>query len=208
VFPIAQLQVINAPTWCLSQAGQVTGTALAAKPHYTLAGRVVAIADGDNLTVSDTSNRQHKIRLAGIDAPEKTNASSTVFSSKASRPSDCPPSSRAAEKLLTRSRSGPILAFVIPSIAATWLTDRSKRTAGRAMQFAVRATTSAGTKVWLAALNGKGVRSLGTQVQAQIFTSRDDARLAIAELPGDFVAAGMRFSVEPLDTDARIDCQG
>jgi hypothetical protein len=75
------------------------------------------------------------------------------------------------------------------------------------MRFAVKATTSSGARVWLTALNGKGVPSLGTQVQAQIFTSWDDARRAIAELPGEFVAAGMRFSVEPLDTDARIDCQ-
>ena len=45
--------------------------AIAAKPHYELAGRVVAIADGDTLTVLDGSNAQHKIRLAGIDAPEK-----------------------------------------------------------------------------------------------------------------------------------------
>jgi len=36
-----------------------------------LSGRVVAIADGDTLTVLDASNQQHKIRLAGIDAPEK-----------------------------------------------------------------------------------------------------------------------------------------
>jgi len=43
----------------------------AAKPHYELKGRVVAIADGDTLTVLDDSKTQHKIRLAGIDAPEK-----------------------------------------------------------------------------------------------------------------------------------------
>lgn len=41
-------------------------------PHAeTITGRVVAIADGDTITVLDTSNQQHKIRLAGIDAPEK-----------------------------------------------------------------------------------------------------------------------------------------
>ena len=34
-------------------------------------GRVVGVADGDTLTVLDSSNNQHKIRLAGIDAPEK-----------------------------------------------------------------------------------------------------------------------------------------
>jgi endonuclease YncB( thermonuclease family) len=31
---------------------------------------VVAIADGDTLTMVDTGRRQHKVRLAGIDAPE------------------------------------------------------------------------------------------------------------------------------------------
>ncbi len=37
----------------------------------TITGRVVAVADGDTLTVLDGSNTQHKVRLAGIDAPEK-----------------------------------------------------------------------------------------------------------------------------------------
>lgn len=34
-------------------------------------GRVVGIADGDTVTVLDGNNQQHKIRLSGIDAPEK-----------------------------------------------------------------------------------------------------------------------------------------
>lgn len=39
--------------------------------HAQLTGRVVSIADGDTLTLLDSEQRQHKIRLAGIDAPEK-----------------------------------------------------------------------------------------------------------------------------------------
>jgi endonuclease YncB( thermonuclease family) len=38
----------------------------------TLTGRVVGIADGDTLTLLDATNTQHKIRLAGIDSPEKS----------------------------------------------------------------------------------------------------------------------------------------
>jgi endonuclease YncB( thermonuclease family) len=34
-------------------------------------GAVVGVADGDTLTVVDEQHRQHKVRLSGIDAPEK-----------------------------------------------------------------------------------------------------------------------------------------
>lgn len=40
----------------------------------TFTGRVVGVADGDTITVLDSTNTQHKIRLAGIDAPEKSQA--------------------------------------------------------------------------------------------------------------------------------------
>ncbi len=40
----------------------------------TLSGRVVHVADGDTITVLDASNQQHKIRLSGIDAPERKQA--------------------------------------------------------------------------------------------------------------------------------------
>jgi endonuclease YncB( thermonuclease family) len=39
-----------------------------------LHGLVVAVADGDTITVLDESKQQHKIRLMGIDAPEKKQA--------------------------------------------------------------------------------------------------------------------------------------
>ena len=54
----------------------------------TLSGRVVAVHDGDTITVLDTNRTQHKIRLAGIDAPElkqafgsrsKQNLSSLIY---------------------------------------------------------------------------------------------------------------------------------
>ena len=36
----------------------------------TLQGQVVKVADGDTITVQDDMGRKHRIRLAGIDAPE------------------------------------------------------------------------------------------------------------------------------------------
>ncbi len=39
-----------------------------------LVGRVVGISDGDTVTVLDKNNNQYKVRLAGIDAPEKKQA--------------------------------------------------------------------------------------------------------------------------------------
>lgn len=44
----------------------------------TLTGKVVGVADGDTITVLDSSNTQYKIRLAGIDAPEKKQAFGNV----------------------------------------------------------------------------------------------------------------------------------
>ena len=40
----------------------------------TLYGQVVGVSDGDTITVLDSDKRQHKIRLEGIDAPEKAQA--------------------------------------------------------------------------------------------------------------------------------------
>lgn len=48
-------------TTVLSQAG-------------TLVGVVVSVQDGDTLTVLDTRKVQHRIRLSGIDAPDKGQA--------------------------------------------------------------------------------------------------------------------------------------
>ena len=37
----------------------------------SLQGKVIKVADGDTVTIVDDSGKQHRIRLAGIDAPEK-----------------------------------------------------------------------------------------------------------------------------------------
>jgi len=49
---------------------------LLAAPAFadTLTGKVIRIADGDTITVLDHTNTQHRIRLQGIDAPEKAQA--------------------------------------------------------------------------------------------------------------------------------------
>ena len=39
-----------------------------------LNGTVVGVSDGDTITVQDISNNEHKVRLMGIDAPEKSQA--------------------------------------------------------------------------------------------------------------------------------------
>jgi endonuclease YncB( thermonuclease family) len=55
--------------WALVAAIFLVATTAAAQTN--LAGRVVAIADGDTITVLDASRTQHRIRIAGIDAPER-----------------------------------------------------------------------------------------------------------------------------------------
>lgn len=50
-------------------------TLLAISAHAdTLTGYVVKITDGDTIVVLDSNRQQHKIRLAGIDAPESYQA--------------------------------------------------------------------------------------------------------------------------------------
>jgi endonuclease YncB( thermonuclease family) len=43
-----------------------------------IAGRVVAITDGDTIKVLDNTNTQHKVRLTGIDAPDRGQPFGTV----------------------------------------------------------------------------------------------------------------------------------
>lgn len=50
----------------LLEAGQILAE--------TIEGRVVGVHDGDTITVFDSTKTQHKVRLAGIDAPEAKQA--------------------------------------------------------------------------------------------------------------------------------------
>jgi endonuclease YncB( thermonuclease family) len=56
--------------------GRILASALCITPAWadTITGRVVGVADGDTITVLDAGRQQHKIRLEGIDAPEKAQA--------------------------------------------------------------------------------------------------------------------------------------
>lgn len=49
-------------------------TAIAAAQSRPLVGRVVAISDGDTITVLDAGNTQYRVRFQGIDAPEAKQA--------------------------------------------------------------------------------------------------------------------------------------
>jgi endonuclease YncB( thermonuclease family) len=57
--------------WQMLFAVMLIGANLETKAEV-LIGIVVAIADGDSITVVDKDKAEHKIRLMGIDAPEKT----------------------------------------------------------------------------------------------------------------------------------------
>lgn len=59
--------------------------ALTATVHAEeIRGKVVSITDGDTITVLDAEKVQHKIRLEGIDAPEKGQAFGTKSKEKLS----------------------------------------------------------------------------------------------------------------------------
>ena len=45
---------------------------------HALTGKVVSVADGDTITILDSAKAQHKIRLYGIDTPEKAQAFGNV----------------------------------------------------------------------------------------------------------------------------------
>lgn len=63
-WPWLGVLALLAAVWWLPSATAVQ----ALEPFHA---QVVRVADGDSITVLDASKRQHRIRLAGIDAPER-----------------------------------------------------------------------------------------------------------------------------------------
>ena len=60
----------------------------------TLLGKVIHVQDGDSITVLDETHTQHKIRLTGIDAPERRQAFGNVSKERAGRDSCKKPQKR------------------------------------------------------------------------------------------------------------------
>lgn len=76
------------------------------------------------------------------------------------------------------------------------------------MQFVVEASKRdwIGATGWISSVGRNRLPVVGTRERAQVFTSRAEAARAIEMLSPHFAASGIRFSVEPIDTDAA--CQG
>lgn len=65
--------IVSVPVTRLSPVDQAFIESASPLAHVII-GKVVSIADGDTLTVLDETKTQHKIRLEGIDAPERGQA--------------------------------------------------------------------------------------------------------------------------------------
>ena len=68
ILPIMSF-VLGRSSFCLLLLGFLLAPAPALSE--SLHGRVVGVSDGDTITVLDADHQQYKIRLSGIDAPEK-----------------------------------------------------------------------------------------------------------------------------------------
>jgi hypothetical protein len=69
------------------------------------------------------------------------------------------------------------------------------------MSFVIKAN-DAGRIGWISAANHRGFRSLAEREDAAVFSTREEAQMAIDKLPEAFVKAGLRFSIEPADTES------
>jgi hypothetical protein len=70
------------------------------------------------------------------------------------------------------------------------------------MPYVVRAVTSSGYAIWLTPQGDRGFRSISERKLADVFDTQDDARQAIALMPGVFNDTGIRFTIQPTDADS------
>jgi hypothetical protein len=68
------------------------------------------------------------------------------------------------------------------------------------MSFIIKAN-DAGRIGWISAANHRGFRSLAERDEAAVFSTREEAQMAIDMLPEAFTRAGLRFSIEPTDPE-------
>ena len=61
---------VGHPAWWVTVLCLVGLVASTHASTHQIDGRIVGVHDGDSITLLDLNNRQHKIRLDGIDAPE------------------------------------------------------------------------------------------------------------------------------------------
>ncbi len=67
----------------------IFGLMLMALNAFGLEGKVISFADGDTLTVLTSDKQQVKIRLSGIDTPEKNQAYGHHKNNKLVKPDIC-----------------------------------------------------------------------------------------------------------------------
>jgi hypothetical protein len=75
------------------------------------------------------------------------------------------------------------------------------------MQFVVKASKSdwIGATGWIGSVGRNGLRAVGTREHAQVFLSRDEAARAVDTLSRHCAAAGIRFSIEPVEHVLRFN---
>jgi hypothetical protein len=69
------------------------------------------------------------------------------------------------------------------------------------MAFVIKAN-DAGQVGWISDANHRGFRSLADRADAAVVATREDAQIAIDNLPEAFVRAGIRLSIDPADLDS------
>jgi endonuclease YncB( thermonuclease family) len=67
----SSIKVARNQAWLLASSALCLLAFTAHLHAEVLVGRVIGVADGDTVTILDARLTQHRVRLAGIDAPER-----------------------------------------------------------------------------------------------------------------------------------------